>query len=209
MNNKHKIKIINDPVHGFITISSPFIYSILEHRYFQRLRSIKQLGLTYLVYPGACHNRFQHALGAMHLMGRALDTLKDKGHDISDDEMEMALATILLHDIGHGPFSHTLESSIVEGVHHETISMIFLEHLNKEFEGKLDLAIEIFSKRYEKRFLNELVSGQLDVDRLDYLRRDSFFSGVVEGMVGLERIISMLDIHGDELVVEAKGIYSI
>jgi HD superfamily phosphohydrolase len=209
MNTKHKIKIINDPVHGFITVSSPFIYSILEHPYFQRLRSIKQLGLTYLVYPGACHNRFQHALGAMHLMGCALNTLKDKGHEIAGEEMEMALAVILLHDIGHGPFSHTLESSIVEGISHETVSMVFMEHLNREFGGKLSLATEIFSNRYKKHFFSELVSGQLDVDRLDYLRRDSFFSGVVEGMIGIERIISMLDVHEDELVVEAKGIYSI
>jgi HD superfamily phosphohydrolase len=209
MDKKYKVKIINDPVHGFITISSPFIYSIFEHPYFQRLRNIKQLGLTHLVYPGACHNRFQHALGAMYLMGRAINTLKDKNHEITKQETETVLATILLHDIGHGPFSHTLESSIVEGMAHETISMIFMKHLNKEFDGKLDLAIEMFSKRYEKRFLNELVSGQLDVDRLDYLRRDSFFSGVVEGMIGLERIISMLDVHEDELVIEAKGIYSV
>jgi hypothetical protein len=209
MSKRYKLKIINDPVHGFITASSPLIYSILEHPYFQRLRNIKQLGLTYLVYPGACHNRFQHALGAMHLMGRALNTLQDKGHEITRQEMEMALATILLHDIGHGPFSHTLESSIVEGISHETVSMIFFEHLNGEFGGELDLAIDIFSKRYGKRFINELVSGQLDVDRLDYLRRDSFFSGVVEGMIGLERIISMLDVHDDKLVIEAKGIYSI
>jgi hypothetical protein len=209
MNKKYKVKIINDPVHGFITVASPVIYSIIEHRYFQRLRNIKQLGLTYLVYPGACHNRLQHALGAMHLMGRALDTLKGKGHEITDRETEMALATILLHDVGHGPFSHTLESSIVEGISHETISMIFLKYLNMESGGELDLAIEIFSEKYGKRFLNELVSGQLDVDRLDYLRRDSFFSGVVEGMIGIERIISMLDIHEDELVIEAKGIYSI
>jgi HD superfamily phosphohydrolase len=209
MDKKYKVKIINDPVHGFITVSSPFIYAILEHPCFQRLRSIKQLGLTYLVYPGACHNRFQHALGAMHLMERAINTLKGKGHEITDHETEMALATILLHDIGHGPFSHALESSIIEGVPHETVSMIFLEYLNGELGGKLDMAIEIFSKRYRKHFFNELVSGQLDVDRLDYLRRDSFFSGVVEGMVGLERIISMLDVHGDELVIEAKGIYSI
>jgi HD superfamily phosphohydrolase len=209
MDKKYKVKIINDPVHGFITVSSSLIYSLFEHPYFQRLRNIKQLGLTYLVYPGACHNRFQHALGAMHLMGRALNTLKDKGHEITDQETEIALATILLHDIGHGPFSHTLETSIVEGIPHEAISMIFLKHLNNEFDGKLSLAIEIFSKKYKKRFLNELVSGQLDVDRLDYLRRDSFFSGVVEGMVGLERIISMLNVHDDELVIEAKGIYSI
>jgi HD superfamily phosphohydrolase len=209
MNRNNKVKIINDPVHGFITVSSPLIYSILEHPYFQRLRNIKQLGLTYLVYPGACHNRFQHALGAMHLMERALGTLKDKGHEITRQEMDAALATILLHDVGHGPFSHTLESSIVEGISHESVSMIFFEHLNREFDGRLDLAIEIFSKRYSKRFFNELVSGQLDVDRLDYLRRDSFFSGVVEGMIGLERIISMLDVYEDELVIEAKGIYSI
>ncbi|MDR1339990.1 MAG: HD domain-containing protein [Prevotellaceae bacterium] len=209
MNKKYKVKIINDPVHGFITVSSPLIYSILEHPYIQRLRSIKQLGLTHLVYPGACHNRLQHVLGAMHLMGRALDTLKDKGHGISGEEMEMAMAAILLHDIGHGPFSHTLESSIVEGLSHETVSKVFFEYLDREFGGKLGLAMEIFSNRYRKRFLNELVSGQLDVDRLDYLRRDSFFSGVVEGMIGIERIISMLDVHEDKLVVEAKGIYSI
>ncbi|MDR0385790.1 MAG: HD domain-containing protein [Prevotellaceae bacterium] len=209
MNKKYKVKIINDPVHGFITVSSPLIYSILEHPYFQRLRNIKQLGLTYLVYPGACHSRFQHALGAMHLMGRALNTLKDKGHEITDREMEIAMATILLHDIGHGPFSHTLESSIVESIPHETISLIFMKYLNHEFGGNLDLAVDIFSGKCKKRFLNELVSGQMDVDRLDYLRRDSFFSGVVEGMVGLERIISMLDVHDDELVIEAKGIYSI
>jgi HD superfamily phosphohydrolase len=209
MNTRYKVKIINDPVHGFITVSSPFLYSILEHPLFQRLRGIKQLGLTHLVYPGACHNRFQHALGAMYLMGCALDTLRGKGHVITDEEMEMSLAAILLHDIGHGPFSHTLESSIVENIPHETVSMVFLKHLNRELDGQLDLATEIFSKRYGKRFLNELVSGQLDVDRLDYLRRDSFFSGVVEGMIGIERIISMLDVHKDELVVEAKGIYSI
>lgn len=206
---RQKTKIINDPVHGFITISSPFIYSLLEHPYVQRLRDIKQLGLTYLVYPGACHNRLQHALGAMYLMGKALDTLKNKEHHITKEETEAALAAILLHDIGHGPFSHTLELSIAENVHHETISMLFLEHLNKEYGGQLDMAIDIFSKKYPKKFLNELVSGQLDVDRLDYLRRDSFFSGVVEGMVGLERIINMLDVCNDNLVVEAKGLYSI
>jgi HD superfamily phosphohydrolase len=205
----NRTKIINDPVHGFITISSPLIYALLEHPYVQRLRSIKQLGLTYLVYPGACHNRLQHALGAMHLMGKALDTLRGKGHSIGDDEREAALAAILLHDVGHGPFSHTLESSIVDDVSHEDISLIFLRRLNCEFGGALDGAIEIFAKRNRKQYLNELVSGQLDVDRLDYLRRDSFFSGVVEGMVGLDRIINMLDIAGDELAVEAKGIYSI
>jgi len=205
--SKYKTKILNDSVHGFITISSPFIYSILEHPYVQRLRNIKQLGLTYLVYPGACHNRLQHALGAMHLMEKALNTLKSKGNNITDEEMEAALIAILLHDIGHGPFSHTLETNIIE-VSHEIISKIFIEHLNKMY-GNLDLAIDIFSKSYHKQFLNELVSGQLDVDRLDYLRRDSFFSGVVEGMVGLDRIINMLDVSDNQLVVEAKGIYSV
>ena len=209
MGRVHKTKIINDPVHGFIHISSPLILSLLEHPYVQRLRNIKQLGLTYLVYPGACHNRLQHALGATYLMDKALGTLKNKGHNISPEETEMALAAILLHDIGHGPFSHTLEFSLVEGTNHETVSMLFVRQLNEEFGGVLDSAVEIFAKRYRKRFLNELVSGQLDVDRLDYLRRDSFFSGVVEGMVGIERIISMLDICDDELVVEAKGIYSV
>ena len=166
------------------------------------------MGLTYLVYPGACHNRLQHALGAMHLMDRALSILKSKGHAISKDESEGALAAILLHDAGHCPFSHTLEQSIVD-IHHETVSMLFLEQLNREFGGALTTAIEIFAKRCPRRYLNELVSGQLDMDRLDYLRRDSFFSGVVEGMVGLERIINMLDVDNDRLVVEAKGIYSV
>ncbi|MDR0560793.1 MAG: HD domain-containing protein [Prevotellaceae bacterium] len=206
---KHRNKIINDPVHGFITVSSPFIYSILEHPYVQRLRKIKQLGLTYFVYPGACHNRLQHALGAMYLMDKALNTLKNKGHEITPEETEAALATILLHDIGHGPFSHTLETSIVENINHETVSTVFMKCLNEEFGGALDKTLEIFSKKYPKLFINELVSGQLDVDRLDYLRRDSFFSGVVEGMVGLDRIINMLDVDSEKLVVEAKGIYSI
>ncbi|MDR2423782.1 MAG: HD domain-containing protein [Prevotellaceae bacterium] len=203
-----KTKIVNDPVHGFITVRSPLVYSLLEQPCVQRLRSIKQLGLTHLVYPGACHNRLQHALGATSLMERALDVLKSKGHTIDKDEFDGALAAILLHDLGHGPFSHTLELSIVD-VHHETVSMLLIEQLNRQMNGALDAAIEIFSKRHRKQFLNELVSGQLDMDRLDYLRRDSFFSGVVEGMVGLERIINMLDVDDDRLVVEAKGLYSV
>jgi hypothetical protein len=205
----NKKKIVNDPVHGFINISHPLHFDIIEHPYFQRLRHIRQLGLTYLVYPGANHTRFQHALGALHLMTSAIDVLRTKGHDITDDESKAASAAILLHDIGHGPFSHSLEYSIVQGISHETISRCFMYELNKQFEGKLSLAIEIFEGRYKKKFLHQLVSGQLDVDRMDYLRRDSFFTGVTEGTIGTDRIIKMLNIVNDQLVVEAKGIYSI
>ncbi len=204
-----KKKIINDPIHGFIDIPSGLIYELLEHPWLQRLRNIKQLGMTYIVYPGACHSRFAHALGAMHLMKEAILSLRSKGHDITPEELESAMAAILLHDIGHGPFSHTLESTIVEQVHHEQLSLLFMKHLNREMNGRLDRAIQIFEGSYTKKFLHQLVSGQLDVDRLDYLRRDSFFSGVAEGMIGLERIIKMLEVDNDELVVEAKGIYSI
>jgi HD superfamily phosphohydrolase len=175
----------------------------------QRLRNIKQLGLSYLVYPGSCHSRLGHALGAMHLMKEAIASLRAKGRDITNDEVEAALCAILLHDIGHGPFSHTLESTIVEKVHHEQLSLLFMKQLNERFGGRLDKAIAIFEGKYKKRFLHQLVSGQLDVDRLDYLLRDSFFSGVAEGMVGVERILKMLDVVDDELVVEAKGIYSV
>jgi HD superfamily phosphohydrolase len=185
------------------------MYDLLEHPWMQRLRNIKQLGLSHLVYPGACHSRLGHALGAMHLMKEAILSLRAKGHDITNDEMEAALCAILLHDIGHGPFSHTLESAIVEKVHHEQLSLLFMKHLNEWFSGRLDKAIAIFEGKYKKRFLHQLVSGQLDVDRLDYLLRDSFFSGVVEGMIGVERILKMLDVVDDELVVEAKGIYSV
>jgi HD superfamily phosphohydrolase len=204
-----KKKIVNDPIHGFIDIPAGMVYDLLEHPWMQRLRNIKQLGLSHLVYPGACHSRLGHALGAMHLMREAIASLRAKGHDITSEEMEAALCAILLHDIGHGPFSHTLESAIVEKVHHEQLSLLFMKQLNERFGGRLDKAIAIFEGKYKKRFLHQLVSGQLDVDRLDYLLRDSFFSGVAEGMVGVERILKMLDVVNDELVVEAKGIYSV
>ncbi|MCX6259085.1 MAG: HD domain-containing protein [Bacteroidia bacterium] len=202
-------KIINDPVYGFIDIRPGIIYDLVEHPYFQRLRRIKQLGLTNYVYPGTMHTRFQHALGAMYLMGLAIDVLRSKGHNISDEESTAVMIAILLHDIGHGPFSHTLEHSLVTGISHEDLSIILMECLNKEFSGQLTLAIEIFLDNYPKHFLHQLVSSQLDMDRLDYLRRDSFFSGVSEGVVGSDRIIKMLEVSDDKLVVESKGIYSI
>jgi len=209
MDVTNKKKIVNDPVHGFINIQHPIVFDLIEHPYFQRLRNIKQLGLTYLVYPGAIHSRFQHALGALHLMNEAILVLRSKGHCITDEEAEAACIAILLHDIGHGPFSHTLECSIAKGVNHETISRCFMHWLNKEMDGRLTLAIVVFEDKYPKKFLHQLVSSQLDMDRLDYLRRDSFFSGVTEGTVGVERIIKMLDVIDDQLVVEAKGIYSV
>lgn len=207
--NSSKKKIVNDPVHGFIHIPSGISYDLVEHSYFQRLRRIKQLGLTFLVFPGAFHNRFQHALGATHLMSLAIETIRSKGNVITEEEEEGVYAAILLHDIGHGPFSHALEYSIVNGITHERISELFMSRLNRQFEGDLSLAIQIFKNLHPKRFLNQLVSSQLDMDRLDYLRRDSFFSGVTEGVVGSARIIKMLDVRNDQLVVEAKGIYSI
>ncbi|MBN2681652.1 MAG: HD domain-containing protein [Bacteroidales bacterium] len=209
MNSQVKSKIMNDPVYGFINIPSNRVFDIIEHPFFQRLRRIKQLGLTYLVYPGAYHTRFQHAIGAMHLMDNAISTIEAKGHTITKEEKLAVLAAILLHDIGHGPFSHALEYSIVQGINHEKISAAFMNCLNIEFGGELELAIEIFQDKYPKRFLHQLVSSQLDVDRLDYLRRDSFFSGVTEGVVGSDRIIKMLNVVNDQLVVESKGIYSI
>ncbi|NHB69333.1 HD domain-containing protein [Perlabentimonas gracilis] len=205
----NKKKIVNDPVHGFINISYPLAFDIIEHPYFQRLRHIKQLGLTYLVYPGANHSRFQHALGAMHLMELAIGVLRAKGHTITDEEAEAASAAILLHDIGHGPFSHSLEYSLIQGVSHEDIGRGIMRKLNLQMGGRLDMAIEIFKGTYSKNFLHQLVSSQLDVDRLDYLRRDSFFSGVTEGAIGSDRIIKMLNVVDDNLVVDAKGIYSI
>lgn len=207
MNNKQKI--VNDPVYGFINIPGGLIFDLIEHPYFQRLRRIKQLGLTYLVYPGAVHTRFQHAIGSMHLINLAIDVIRKKGHEITDDEAEAAQIAILLHDIGHGPFSHALESCIIPDLHHEQLSLWFMEELNREFNGKLSLAITIFKNEYHKKFLHQLISGQLDMDRLDYLRRDSFFTGVTEGVVGSERIIKMLEVVDDNLVVEAKGIYSV
>jgi len=205
----NKRKILNDPVYGFITIPFEIVADLINHPWFQRLRRIKQLGLSHLVYPGALHTRFHHALGAMHLMGQALETIKSKGHEITRDEEIGATIAILLHDIGHAPFSHTLENTIVEGVHHEALSLLFMQHLNKEFNGQLDTAIAIFTNQYPKKFLSQLVSGQLDMDRLDYLRRDSFYSGVSEGVVSSQRIIKMLNIADGNLAVEEKGIYSI
>lgn len=205
----NKKKIINDPVYGFITIPSELVFDLIQHPYFQRLRYIKQLGMTHLVYPGALHTRFHHALGAMHLMGLALETIKSKGQAISFEEEQAVTIAILLHDIGHGPFSHALEHTIVDGVSHEHISTLLMDNLNREFDGKLGLALEIFNNRYHKKFLYQLVSGQLDLDRMDYLNRDSFFTGVSEGVISFDRIIKMLDVVDDQLVVEEKGIYSI
>lgn len=204
-----KRKIINDPVYGFITIRHAFILEIIDHPWFQRLRRIAQLGLSHLVYPGALHNRFQHAMGAMHLMQNAVDELRLKGNEITHEEEVSLLCAILLHDIGHGPFSHALEYTIASEVHHERISALMMNRLNEHFSGKLTMAIAIFNNEYPKKFLHQLVSSQLDMDRLDYLARDSFFSGVVEGQVGSERILKMLDVVDDQLVVEEKGIYSI
>lgn len=208
-NWSNKRKIINDPVYGLINIPSEIIFDIIEHHYFQRLRRIKQLGLTDYVYPGAVHTRFQHTLGAVHLINSAITVLKSKNIKISQKEEEAVSIAILLHDIGHAPFSHTLEKTITEEFEHEELSLLFMEKLNEEFNGKLDLAIKIFKNRYEKKFLHQLISSQLDVDRLDYLRRDSFYTGVSEGVIGSDRIIKMLNVVNDQLVVEAKGIYSI
>lgn len=205
----NKRKIINDPIYGFVSIPNDLIYDLINHKYFQRLRRIKQLGLTNLVYPGALHTRFHHAIGAMHLMQEAVLTLQQKGISISAEEEQAVLAAILLHDIGHGPFSHALEHSIVKGINHETISSLLMNKLNKEMKGKLDLAIKIFNDQYKKQFLHQLVSSQLDMDRLDYLKRDSFFTGVSEGVISSDRIIKMLNVAHDELVVEQKAIYSI
>jgi HD superfamily phosphohydrolase len=205
----NKLKIINDPIYGFIKIPFEIIYHLIEHPLFQRLRRIRQLGMTHFVYPGANHTRFQHALGSMHLMGTAIETIRSKGHEITQEEAEAATIAILLHDIGHGPFSHTLEKTLIPSINHEEISLLMMEHLNEEFEGKLSLAIQIFKNTYRKKYLHQLVSGQLDVDRLDYLKRDSFFTGVTEGSVGSDRIIKMLEVKDDQLVVEEKGIYSI
>jgi len=205
----NKLKIVNDPIYGFITIPSELLFDIIQHPFFQRLRRIKQLGLTSYVYPGATHSRFQHVLGATFLMKQALDVLKSKGVTITDDEEEATLIAILLHDIGHPPLSHSLEYVFVENVSHEDLSLLFMGELNKKFDGKLSLGMEIFKGTYKKKFLHQLVSSQLDMDRLDYLRRDSFFTGVSEGVVGSDRIIKMLDAKNNELVVEEKGIYSV
>ena len=205
----NKKKIINDPVYGFITIRSELIFDIINHPCFQRLRRIKQMGLAELVYPGVHHTRFHHALGAMHLMCTTLDNLRNKGVAITDEEYEGASLAILLHDIGHGPFSHALEFSLLKNISHEQLSRLIISNLNREMNGQLSLALDIFNGCHPKQFLNELVSSQLDMDRLDYLKRDSFFSGVSEGTIGADRIIKMLDVKDGRLVVEEKGIYSI
>ncbi|MCS6917339.1 MAG: HD domain-containing protein [Chitinophagales bacterium] len=204
----NKRKIINDPVHGLISIPTDLIFDLIAHPWFQRLSRIRQLGLTYLVYPGALHSRLSHALGAMHLMQEALASLQGKGVSIQPHEAEAATAAILLHDIGHGPFSHTLEELIVP-LQHEQLTLLIMEELNRQFDGRLELALQIFTGTYPRPFLHQLVSSQLDIDRLDYLIRDSFFTGVAEGVIGYDRIIKMLAVHQDQLVVEEKGIYSI
>lgn len=209
MKKRNKLKILNDPIYGFITIPNELIFDLLEHRYFQRLRRISQMGLSYLVYPGAHHTRFHHALGCMHLMQNAVRVLRFKGVSISSEEEDALCIAILLHDIGHGPFSHAMEHSIVNEVNHESISLMFMEKINEEFNGSLTLAIQIFKGEYDRQFLHQLISGQLDMDRLDYLKRDSFYTGVAEGNINSERLITMLNVVDDELVVEEKGIYSV
>ncbi|MFD0751033.1 HD domain-containing protein [Mucilaginibacter calamicampi] len=205
----NKRKIINDPVYGFITIPSDLVFDLIEHPYFQRLRYIKQLGMTHLVYPGALHTRFHHALGAMHLMKLSIEVLRSKGHEITADEEEGVTIAILLHDVGHGPFSHALEHTLVEGLSHEHISVMLMDRLNQQFTGQLNTAISIFKGTYAKGFLHELVSSQLDMDRLDYLNRDSFFTGVSEGVISSDRIIKMLNVKDGHIVIEEKGIYSV
>jgi len=204
-----KRKIFNDPVYGFIPVNNELIFDIIEHPYFQRLRRIKQLGLTHLVYPGALHTRFHHSMGAMHLMQKAITELRTKGHEITEEEATGAELAILLHDIGHGPYSHALEHSIVTGINHEEVSNVFLSGFNSVFDGQLHLAIKIFKNKCKKKFLHKLVSSQLDMDRIDYLKRDSFFTGVAEGVINYERLLNMLNVVNDGLVIEAKGIYSV
>jgi uncharacterized protein len=205
----NKKKIINDPVYGFVTLPGELLFDLIEHPYFQRLRHIKQLGLSSLVYPGAQHTRFQHVIGAMSLADQAVEVLRLKGVSITDEEKIGVCAAVLLHDMGHGPYSHTLEHVIIKGVPHEQISLAFMQALNEELNGRLDLAIAIFTNTYHKHFLNQLVSSQLDMDRIDYLRRDSFYTGVQEGIIGHDRIINMLNVYDDEIVIDEKGIYSI
>ena len=204
-----KVTIINDPIYGFITIPNGLIFNLIQHPYFQRLRRISQMGLSYLVYPGAHHTRFHHAVGCLHIMQKAMNTLLDKGVAISEKEIEGVCVAILLHDIGHGPFSHAMEQSIVEEVTHEEISLAIMEDLNIQFNGSLNLAIEIFKGTYSRKFLNQLVSGQLDMDRTDYLKRDSFYTGMAEGNINTDRIISMLNVKENDLVIEEKGVYTV
>ena len=209
MSQINKLKILNDPIYGFITIPNPFIYDLVQHPYFQRLRRISQMGLSNLVYPGAHHTRFHHALGCMHIMQKAIEVLRFKGILISVEEENALLIAILLHDIGHGPFSHAMEHSIVEDVNHEAISLLFMNKLNEEFDGKLSLAIQIFKGEYHRKFMLQLISSQLDMDRMDYLKRDSFYSGVAEGNISSDRLIQMMTVVDDRLVIEEKGIYSV
>jgi HD superfamily phosphohydrolase len=205
----NKLKIFNDPIYGFITIPNTLIYDLIQHPYFQRLRRISQMGMTYLVYPGAHHTRFHHALGCLHIMQKAVQTLRFKGVEISEEEEIALYVAILLHDIGHGPYSHAMEHSIVEEVHHEELSLFFMEELNKVFNGQLSLAIQVFKGEYHRKFMLQLVSSQLDMDRMDYLKRDSFYSGVAEGNINSERLIQMMNVQDDYLVIEEKGIYSV
>lgn len=207
--NTNKLKIFNDPIYGFINISDESIFDLIEHRYFQRLRRINQLGLTYLVYPGATHTRFQHSMGAMHLMKTSLQGLKEKGISITSEEIIAAQQAILLHDIGHGPFSHTLEYYLLQNTSHEQVGKLFMDRMNDELGGILEMAIAISQNKYSKKFLHQLVSSQLDMDRLDYLKRDSYFTGVSEGVIGTDRLIKMLNVDNDQIVVESKGIYSV
>ncbi len=209
MSDTNKLKIFNDPIYGFITIPNTLIYDLIQHPYFQRLRRISQMGMSYLVYPGAHHTRFHHALGCMHIMQKAVQTLRFKGVEISNEEENALYIAILLHDIGHGPFSHAMEHSIVEEVHHEQLSLLFMEQLNKEFNGELALAIKVFKGEYHRKFMLQLISSQLDMDRMDYLKRDSFYSGVAEGNINSERLIQMMNVDNDVLVIEEKGIYSV
>lgn len=209
MTQINKLKIFNDPIYGFISIPNELIYDLIQHPYFQRLRRISQMGLSYLVYPGANHTRFHHALGCMHLMQKAVETLRFKGVAISQEEECALLIAILLHDIGHGPFSHAMEKSIVEDVNHEAISLLFMHQLNEEFDGKLSLAIQVFKGEYHRKFMLQLISSQLDMDRMDYLKRDSFYTGVAEGNVNSERLIQMMNVVDGVLVIEEKGIYSV
>ena len=209
MNSNNKLKIFNDPIYGFITIPNALIFDLIEHKYFQRLRRITQMGLSYLVYPGAHHTRFHHAIGCMHLMQKAVQVLRYKEVNISEVEENALYIAILLHDIGHGPFSHAMEHSIVNGITHEEISLLFMERLNEEFNGSLTLAIKIFKGEHERQFLGQLISSQFDMDRADYLKRDSFYAGVAEGNINSERLITMLNVVNDTLVIEEKGIYSV
>lgn len=209
MSQRNKLKIINDPIYGFITIPNELIFDLIEHPYFQRLRRISQMGLSHLVYPGAQHTRFHHALGCLHLMRKAIQVLRFKSIEITEEEEDALYIAILLHDIGHGPFSHAMENSIIEGVSHEHLSLKFMQKLNEDFEGKLSLAIQLFTNQHPKSFLTQLLASQLDIDRLDYLKRDSFYTGVAEGNINSERLITMLNVKDHQLVVEEKGIYSV